>query len=102
MASTFFGLNIGQSGLYAYQAALDTTSHNITNAETEGYSRQVMGQKASDAIPVNSTYGMAGTGVTVTGVTQNRDDYYDIKYWKNNTMYGDYSSKSYYMTEIEN
>ncbi|MDF2845641.1 MAG: hypothetical protein K0R00_4067, partial [Herbinix sp.] len=25
MASTFFGLNIGQTGLYAYQAALDTT-----------------------------------------------------------------------------
>lgn len=102
MASTFFGLNIGQTGLYAYQSALDTTSHNITNAETEGYSRQVMNQKASKALQVNSTYGMAGTGVSITGVTQQRDDYYDIKYWKNNTMFGEYSSKSYYMTEIEN
>lgn len=102
MGSTFFGLNIGQTGLYAYQAALDTTAHNITNAETDGYSRQVMGQRAGKALRVNSTYGMAGTGVTVTGVRQLRDEYYDIKYWKNNTMYGEYFTKAHYMTEVEN
>jgi len=102
MASTFFGLNIGQSGLYAYQAALDTTSHNITNAETEGYSKQVMSQKAGKALQMNSTYGMAGTGVSSGGVTQLREEYYDLKYWKNSTMSGEYSNKSHYMTEIEN
>lgn len=102
MGSTFFGLHIGQTGLYAYQAALDTTAHNISNAETEGYSKQVMGQQAGKALKVNSSYGMAGTGVNVTGVTQLRDDYYDIKYWKNNTMFGDYDNKSHYMSEVEN
>ncbi|MBH1942462.1 flagellar hook-associated protein FlgK [Mobilitalea sibirica] len=102
MASTFFGLNIGKTGLYAYQAALDTTAHNITNTETEGYTRQVMGQQAGKALSVNSTYGMAGTGVSVTGVKQLRDYYYDMKYWSNNTMYGEYSYKSHYMTEVEN
>lgn len=101
MASTFFGLNIGQTGLYAYQSALDTTAHNISNAETEGYSRQVMEQKAGKALKVNSTYGMAGTGVSVSGVVQKREEYYDLKYWKNSTMYGEYSGKSYYMNEIE-
>lgn len=102
MPSTFFGLNIGKTGLYAYQAALDTTAHNITNTETEGYTRQVMGQKAGKALQLNSTYGMAGTGVSVTGVEQLRDEYYDIKYWKNNTISGEYASKSHYMSEIEN
>lgn len=102
MGSTFFGLNIGQTGLYAYQAALDTTAHNISNTETDGYTRQVMGQQAGKALRVNSTYGMAGTGVTVTGVEQLRDIYYDVKFWKNSTMYGEYSVKSHYMTEIEN
>ncbi len=101
MASTFFGLNIGQTGLYAYKSALDTTAHNISNAETEGYSRQVMEQQAGKALKMNSTYGMAGTGVNVTGVVQKREEYYDSKYWKNNTMYGEYSGKSYYMKEIE-
>jgi len=102
MGSTFFGLNIGQTGLYAYQAALDTTAHNITNTETEGYTRQVMGQQAGKALKVNSTYGMAGTGVEISGVTQMRESYYDMKYWKNNTKYGEYSNKSHYMTEVEN
>ncbi len=102
MASTFFGLNIGQSGLYAYQSALDTTAHNITNSETEGYTRQVMGQKAAKALQMNSTYGMAGTGVNVTGVTQMREVYYDEKYWSNNKLYGEYNSKAHYMTEVEN
>ncbi len=101
MSSTFFGLNIGQTGLYAYQSALDTTAHNISNAETEGYSRQVMEQKAGKALKVNSTYGMAGTGVSVTGIVQKREEYYDTKYWKNNTLFGEYSGKSYYMNEIE-
>ena len=102
MASTFFGLNIGQTGLYAYQAALDTTAHNITNSETEGYTRQVMSQKAGKALLMNSSYGMAGTGVAIGGVTQLRDEYYDLKFRKNNALYGEYDSKSHYMTEVEN
>lgn len=102
MASTFFGLNIGQTGLYAYQAALNTTAHNISNSETEGYTRQVMSQQAGKALRMHSTYGMAGTGVSVTGVRQLRDEYFDLKYRKNNTILGEYGSKSHYMTEIEN
>jgi flagellar hook-associated protein 1 FlgK len=61
-----------------------------------------MGQKASKALQMNSTYGMAGTGVSITGVTQMREIYYDEKYWSNNKLYGEYSSKSHYMTEVEN
>jgi len=38
MPSTFFGLSIGNSGLYASQAGLNTTAHNIANIETEGFS----------------------------------------------------------------
>ncbi len=102
MPSTFFGLNIGTTGLYTYQAALNTTSHNIANTETVGYSRQVITQKAGTPLKVNNTYGMAGTGVDVTGVYQVRNEYYDLKYWKNSTLYGGYDTKSYYMKEIEN
>jgi len=102
MGSTFFGLNIGKTGLYAYQAALDTTAHNIANGETNGYSRQVLGMKAGNALRVNSAYGMAGTGVNVNGVNQMRDTYYDVKFRSNNTIFGEYASKSHYMTEIEN
>lgn len=102
MASTFFGLDIAKTGLAAYQAALNTTAHNVSNAETEGYSKQVVGMQANRALKVNSTYGMAGTGVDITGVTQLRNTYYDEKYWKSNASLGEYETKSHYMTEIEN
>lgn len=102
MANTFFGLTIGKSGLYASSTAMNTVAHNIANTETEGYSRQVATQKASKALRVSSSYGMVGTGVDVTGVDQIRDEYYDVKYRSNNTIYGEYSTKQYYMNEIEN
>lgn len=102
MPGTFFGLSIGTSGLYASQAGLNTTAHNISNIETEGYSKQVAKQQAASALRVNSSYGMAGTGVNIMGVEQLRDAYYDEKYRTNNTMYGSYSTKEYYMTSIEN
>ncbi|HCL00864.1 MAG TPA: flagellar hook-associated protein FlgK [Lachnoclostridium phytofermentans] len=102
MPSTFFGLSIGNSGLYASQAGLNTTAHNIANIETEGFSRQVAKQQAGTALRVNSSYGMVGTGVDIKGVSQIRDEYYDLKFMKNNTMYGAYTTKEYYLTSIEN
>lgn len=102
MPSTFFGLSISKSGLYASMGGINTTAHNIANTETDGYSRQIVNQKAGSALRVNSAYGMAGSGVDVTGVEQMRDTYYDMKYRTNNTMYGSYLTKEHYMIEIEN
>jgi flagellar hook-associated protein 1 FlgK len=101
MASTFFGLDIAKSGLYNTQAALNTTAHNIANADTEGYSRQYVEQSTSTPISVSSRYGMQGTGVDITGINQERDSYYDTKYWDNNKLVGEYTVKEYYMAEIE-
>lgn len=101
MPSTFFGLTIANSGLNAANVALNTTSHNIANIETNGYSRQQANTTAADALRVYSSYGMAGSGVTVQSIKQIRDSYYDHKYWNNNAITGEYSSKSYYMKQIE-
>ena len=101
MPSTFFGISIGKSGMYASQAAINTTAHNASNATTDGYSRQVVNQKASVPLSLYSTAGMAGTGVDVTGVNRVRNTYYDEKYWSCNTKYGNYNAKEYYMTAIE-
>ena len=102
MASTFFGLNIGATGLYTYQAQLNTTAHNIANAGTEGYSRQRALQRAGDPLSVHNTYGMVGTGSEVYDIIQDRNMYYDIKYRNNNAIAGEYLTKSHYATEIEN
>lgn len=102
MPNTFFGLTIGVSGLYASQASINTVAHNVSNENTPGYTRQKVETTASEAISLNSPYGMAGTGVDATGVVQIRNEYYDKKYRTNNSLYGNYEAKEYYMKSIEN
>ncbi len=101
MASTFLGLNTTKSGLNYYQAAINTTAHNVSNAETEGYSRQKVTSQASSALRIGNSSGMQGTGVTITGVEQIRNSYYDVKYWSNNSLKGEYGCKYDYSYEIE-
>lgn len=102
MASTFYGLQIAYSGLNAYQAALNTTGHNISNVETEGYCRQYVNQTAADPLRTYTSAGMQGGGVTVTGIDQMRDIYYDYKYWDNNAKLGESNVQYYYSLQIEN
>lgn len=102
MPSTFLGLTISSSGLSTYQTALNVTANNIANVDTDGYSRQEALQKAAQALSTNTSYGQIGTGVTVTDIEQIRNSYYDESYWDNNSSYGEYYIKDYYMTQIEN
>jgi flagellar hook-associated protein 1 len=59
-------LATGVSGLIAFQRALDTTSHNIANASTDGYSRQQVDLVSNPADPNGS--GWVGTGVNIATV----------------------------------
>lgn len=101
MPSQFFGLNIAYSGLTASNAALNTTSNNIANVETKGYSRQNAEQAAANALRVFTTYGCAGAGVDVIAIERVRDHFYDVKYWDNNSNTGEYNMKQYYMKQVE-
>jgi len=102
MSSQFFGLNIAYSGLTAASAALNTTGNNISNVETTGYSRQVVSQQASEALRTFTTYGCAGSGVETLAIERVRDEFYDVKYWNNNSDLGEYDVKQYYMKQVEN
>ena len=101
MSSTFFGLTIAASGLNTSQAQINTTANNISNVNTNGYSRQVVNTVASSALRVYQSYGTTGTGVEAKSVTQRRDLYYDEKYWNNQAALGYYEKKQYYMNQIE-
>ena len=101
MPSQFFGLNIAYSGLLASNAALNTTSNNIANVQTDGYSRQQVVQQAANALRVFQTYGCAGAGVETLAIERVRDEFYDVKYWNNNAKVGEYEFKQYYMRQIE-
>ena len=85
--STFTGLQTSLRGLIAQQEALDTTSHNIANASTKGYSRQEVLLSASRALSIvtGSTEGgsqnaQLGTGVDVNGFARARDHFLDLQY----------------------
>ena len=78
--SGFLGLHTALSGLFANQRSLGVVSHNIANANTEGYSRQVMNTKAYDPQILPGGLGTLGVGVDITAVKQIRDSYLDFKY----------------------
>lgn len=101
MPSQFFGLNIAGSGLSAYQAAINTTANNVSNVQKEGYSRQETTLEASAALRVYATYGSTGTGIVATEIKQQRDLYYDSKYWENNAKLGYFDQKLYYLNQVE-
>lgn len=101
MPSQFFGLNIAYTGLLASNAALNTTSNNISNVHTEGYSRQQVKQQAANALRIFQTYGCAGAGVETLAIERVRDEFYDTKFWNNNSRLGEYDMKQYYMKQVE-
>lgn len=101
MPSQFFGLNIAGSGLAAYQAAINTTANNVSNVQKEGYSRQETTLEASAALRVYAAYGSTGTGIVATEIKQQRDLYYDSKYWENNSKLGYFDQKLYYLSQVE-
>ncbi|MCR5332206.1 MAG: flagellar hook-associated protein FlgK [Lachnospiraceae bacterium] len=102
MPNTFFGLTIGTTGLYGANIGINTTAHNISNTETDGYTRQLVEKRAGTALRTNASYGMIGTGVDIISIEQVRDQYYDEKYRSNNTNAGYYTCQDYYMKDVEN
>ena len=99
--SQFFGLNIAASGLRAANAHLNTTGNNISNMQTDGYSRQKVKTEASDALRVFARYGTAGAGVDTLTIERIRDEFYDTKYRNNETLYGRVEMRNYYNDQIE-
>lgn len=95
-----FGFNTAVSGLLASQRALYITNHNIQNMTTEGYSRQVAKQRATN--PMNLPgIGFLGTGTEIYDVVRIRDSYVDFKYWNENAPKGEWEVKKEKLMEIE-
>lgn len=72
MPSSLFGiLNNARAGMAAQQLQLEVASHNLANANTEGYSRQRV--ELSARRPLFMPEGMLGTGVEVLDISRSRD-----------------------------
>ncbi len=103
MRSTFAGLNTMVRGVFANQLSLDTVGHNITNASTEGYSRQSVNQAATLGQEVPSIYGqvMVGTGVDALSLQRARNVYADKQFWAETSTHEYYKAEQVNYDKLE-
>lgn len=111
MAGTMARMYIGTSGLQSNQYALNTTSHNLANLKTDGYSRQqvlltdAIYQKVQVSAVGNN---QSGTGTRYKASRQLRDELLDRQYRMENgrnayytTMYNNIYEVQDYFGEME-
>ncbi|WP_240374385.1 flagellar hook-associated protein FlgK [Bacillus piscicola] len=106
MYSTFHGLETARRALSAQQAALYTTGNNISNVNTEGYSRQRVNLTQSEPFPspgLNAPRvpGQIGTGVSADFVQRIRENYLDIQYRGETAQTGYWETRHDVYTRIE-
>ena len=100
-------LYVGNSGLQTSQNALNTTAHNMTNADTTGYVRQQVqqGTRVYNTIKVDFSSvsnQQVGLGVSYSKVKQVRDYFLDQTYRRESGRSAFYEVASGALEEIEN
>ncbi len=98
--SLFSSLSVALTGLNASQTAIDVTGQNISNANTEGYSR-----KQIDLQPLSrpdGTYGEMGMGVDVADITRIRDAFLDQQIQSQSGQQGYYTQVDAALGQVEN
>lgn len=106
MRSTFMGLEASKRGLYTQQSALYTTGHNISNANTLGYTRQRVNMEATAGFPGSglntpTTPGHIGTGVQAHSVQRMRDEFTDRQFRQESNKLGYWQSATKSISQME-
>ena len=106
MGSTFGGLEIGKRGLAVHQQALNTTGHNISNADNPNYARQRVTMQSMDPLynpSLNraSGKGQVGQGATISQIERIRDSFYDDQMVEAVNLEHYWSTKQAYFDQIE-
>jgi flagellar hook-associated protein 1 FlgK len=88
---SFTGYQTALSGLEAAQAAINTTGENISNANTAGYTRQVVNTAESNSLPIqqrsaSGAQAQLGTGVDITSISRIRNQFLDVQYRAQNSQ----------------
>ncbi len=93
-------LNIGKSGLFSAKKSLETTGHNIANANTEGYSRQTTIQET--ATPIIKDGFPMGTGSVTKGTKRVHDQFIEKKLNLNTSQNQYYKERAEQLGQVEN
>ncbi|WP_113930730.1 flagellar hook-associated protein FlgK [Bacillus sp. P14.5] len=106
MRSTFMGLETAKRGMYTQQGALHTTGHNISNANTPGFTRQRVNFEQTEPYPspaINRPQipGQMGTGVEAGSIQRVREKFLDVQYRGENNKLGYWDTKMEAMKKME-
>ncbi len=106
MGSTFSGIELGKRSIMANTDAITTAGHNISNANTEGYSRQRVQIKEFDPLYKPDLErlerpGMIGQGVDVQSINRIRDELLDHRIVAQANQESYWQTRSDYYTMIE-
>ncbi|MFZ5453223.1 MAG: flagellar hook-associated protein FlgK [Thermodesulfobacteriota bacterium] len=91
-------MDIARRTLAASQVGVEVTSNNISNADTAGYSRQIV--ILENGLALDTAYGQLGTGVKVTGVERAFDSFVTANLDKNTSSLSEYKSKADYLEQV--
>jgi len=105
MAGLFDTFTIAKRGLSVQQANINTTSHNISNASTTGYSRQRAVVETTKPFGGLSRFdtcgaGQVGTGAEVTTIQRIRDVFKDYQVREQKSKYGKLDQENQFLTEV--
>ncbi len=93
-------LNIGVTGLHSSKKSLETTSHNIANVNTEGYSKQRVHQSSNS--PISKGGLIQGTGANINRIARDHDQFVE-KRLNSNISSGEYfKHRSEQLEQVEN
>ncbi|HBJ2620849.1 flagellar hook-associated protein FlgK [Clostridium botulinum] len=107
MAGLFDTFTVAKRGLNVQQGAINTTSHNIANANTIGFSRQRA--VATTTRPFGGmsrfdtcTVGQVGTGAEISSIERIRDSFIDFQVRHENGKLGNYDVQDKFLYRVEN
>jgi flagellar hook-associated protein 1 FlgK len=92
-------LDIARWSMYASQLSLEVSSHNIANANTEGYSRQSLRVEAN--YPITMGPGQIGTGVKASEVLRAYDNFVNKQVAQKKSSYSFWSTQKTALNELE-
>ena len=106
MQSTFTGIEIAKRGLEAHNQGLMTIGHNLTNASTDGYSRQRVELSEMDPLYApelnrEETPGQIGQGVVIARIDRVRDDLLEGRIVSESGLEGYWQSRDNYVGALE-
>ncbi len=103
--SLMSSLYIGTSGLRTADNALNTTAHNMSNLDTQGYTRQQVAQGTRNYITLSKSadtnWKQTGLGVNYTRTRQERDWILDRNYRRESGRMAFYDVSAAALEEIE-